>query len=175
MSYEAVPQRLLKNAAIVIARSPQATVAISKWLLKHSEQETEKRFPCVASHSRAGGNLSESATNWMPAFASMTNPVGSRYDEALFQQPAMTTRQVNPLAISRPGTSLTAQRSEYADYLLRQRHLDKVPTLPDNIELTVMDLLNLVAIGRKIAQDHVVLTRCNFKVAHQHTTGQELG
>ncbi len=49
-------------------------------LLKNSEQETEKQFPCVASHSRAGGNLSESTTYWMPPFAGMTNPVGSPHD-----------------------------------------------------------------------------------------------
>ncbi|RKX25293.1 MAG: hypothetical protein DRP45_06280 [Candidatus Zixiibacteriota bacterium] len=36
-------------------------------LLKHLKQETEEQFPCVASHSRAGGNPIESMTYWMPA------------------------------------------------------------------------------------------------------------
>ncbi len=63
-------------------------------LLKNSEPETEKQFPCVAGHSRAGGNLSESTTYWMPAFAGMTNPVGSRHNEALCQQSAKDSGQL---------------------------------------------------------------------------------
>jgi hypothetical protein len=62
-----------------------------RWLLKDSEQDTEKQFPSVASHSRQAGihlsSLHRICYGWMPAFAGMTNPVGSRHDEALFQQP----------------------------------------------------------------------------------------
>ena len=48
----------------------------------------EKQFPCVASHSRAGGNLSESTTYWIPAFAGMTSGLAIEYSKALLQQPA---------------------------------------------------------------------------------------